>query len=90
MRMGTNVVSTAAGMKTGVATIRTSTGALRPQIVRTPITLRPGQTLATKAPFGARPILATQFSPSLIVKPGQPQQPIKEKRTFSSSGFVYV
>lgn len=90
MRMGTSVVNTA-GIKTGMATIRTPTGALRPQIVRTPITLRPGQTIATKTPFGTRPILATtQFSPSLVIKSGQPQQPVKEKRTFSSSGFVYV
>ncbi|XP_014271062.1 transcription initiation factor TFIID subunit 4 isoform X1 [Halyomorpha halys] len=86
--MRTSVVNTA-GIKTGVATIRTPTGALRPQIVRTPITLRPGQTIATKTPFGTRPILATtQFSPSLVIKSGQPQQPVKEKRTFSSSGFV--
>lgn len=87
VRMSTNVATP--GVKTGIAaTIRTPAPGMRPQLVRTPqITLRPGQTIAAKTPFGTRPIITTQFPSSLVFKPGQ-QQPVKEKKTFSSSGYV--
>lgn len=88
VRMGSNIVTT--GGKTGITTIRTPVGTLRPQIVRTPtqITLRPGQTITSKPQFASRPLItSSQFSSPVVMKPGQ-QQPMKEKRTFSSSGYV--